>query len=261
MSDEQMAPLREVAERARLAMEKAAAEDAARRASPEYQRAQAERAEKEQRRREADRRERVRASADDAQIPEELGLRTIALMDDPPKTEALTAYRDALEWRDKNSTQVGRRPVVRLVAGTAGSGKSCALAWCATHHRRSAEFVSASRVAATPRNGWSENEAAWSRWLRVDLLCIDEAGCEKGDTAALALLIAERYNHGLATLLSGNISRKDFTERYRDERLADRLKNGQGMGGGPEGLSWYVQVTGDSLRNPANVERLIGAQP
>jgi DNA replication protein DnaC len=179
-------------------------------------------------------------------------------MDDPPKTDALTAYREALEWREKGSTQVGRRPVVRLVAGTAGSGKSCGLAWCATHHRRSAEFVSASRIAATPRNGWSENESAWSRWLKVDLLCIDEVGCEKGDTAALALLIAERYNQGLATLLSGNISRKDFGERYRDERLADRLRNGQGMGGLPDGLAWYVQVTGESLRNPANAARLTG---
>lgn len=218
--------------------------------SPEGQRENAERAERERRRRVAERTERFRSAADDAHIPDELGLRTVALKLEPPVTEALTAYRDAISWREKSSTSIGRRPVVRLVAGPPGTGKSCALAWCATHHRRRSEWVSATQIAATPRNGWSANETRWDRWLEVDLLAVDEVGAEKGDATAIAYLLSERYNAGLATLLSGNLSRKDFTERYRDERLADRLRNGQGHAGGPDGLPWYVAVTGDSLRDP-----------
>ncbi len=256
MIDDSVPPaLASMMQRATSAMERMKAEQAAREADPEYQRQQAERAAAEKRQREQDHRARLREKADAAQVPEELGLRTIALVDDPPETEALVAYREALAWREMRTTPVGRQPVIRLVVGTTGTGKSCALAWCATHHARAAEYVSAAAIVATPRNGWSTNEQAWERWLRVDLLCVDEVGVEKGDPQAIVFVLGERFNRGLATLISGNIARGEFGKRYGDERLADRMRNGQ-MEGREDGFPWYVAVTGSSLRNPANAEAL-----
>jgi DNA replication protein DnaC len=242
------------------ALDRASRAVAERNADPEYQSKLALSQENERKRAAKSERDKARAAADDADVPDELGLRTVALQRDPPETEALVAYRAALEFRETQSTKVGRRAVIRLVAGTAGSGKSCGLAWCATHHPRSAQFVSSARIAATPRNGWSDNEKAWDSWLKVDLLCIDEVGVEKGDPASIAYLLSERYNHGLATLMAGNLSRKDFADRYRDERLVDRLRNGQGHADAPTGLPWFVAVTGDSLRNPANAAALVVAK-
>lgn len=200
------------------------------------------------------RKAKLTEACDDARIPEELGLRTIALDDAAPQTDALVAMRDALRWRRANSTRDGVAPVIRLVSGPPGTGKSCALAWIAARHRGSAEWVTAATIAGTPRNGWSTNEEAWQRWINVDLLCVDELGAERGDPAVLPALFAERYNSGRATIVTANTSLADFHRRYKDERLADRIANGQQRGGAEGGLPWFVLVTGASLRNPANRE-------
>jgi hypothetical protein len=217
--------------------------------SPEGRRALGERArvaaEAEARRRS----DELLDTADRAQIPDEFGVRAVALDDAPPLTEPLAAYREALAWRGPRPTRRGRgrRPLIRVVAGPPGTGKSCALAWCVVRHDGGARYVTAATVAATPRNGWSTNEERWQDWLTVDLLAIDELGCEKGDPAAVTYLLAERYNAGLATLGAGNINRTDFQARYKEGRLADRLINGQEADGG---LPWYVGSRGESLRNP-----------
>lgn len=199
--------------------------------------------------------------ANTARVPDEVSIRTVALDDDAHETDALRLYREALAWRKANSRKgVGTAPVVRLVAGPPGTGKSCALAWCVTRHAGTAAYVTAATIAATPRNGWSANEEAWQRWLDVDLLAIDEVGCEKGDPTPIAFLLAERYNAGRATLVSGNLSRKDFAARYPDERLGDRLANGQGHAGAPTGLPWFVSVGGQSMRDPANRPKATGTE-
>jgi DNA replication protein DnaC len=208
-------------------------------------------------REEESRRARRIQTADAIGIPNELGVRTVALDDAPPQTEALARCRDAVAWRKSVST-VGRAGMVRLIAGPPGTGKSCALAWCALRHKPGALYVSAATVVATMRNGWSDNEKRWQEWLAVDLLALDEIGAERGDAASVVYLLGERYNHGLATLVAGNLKRADFQTRYSDERLADRLVNGQGHGGEATGLAWYAAVKGDSLRNPAARARMVG---
>jgi hypothetical protein len=195
------------------------------------------------------------------EIPAEVGVRAIVFDDAPHETDALRLYRTALVWRTSNSRQdVGTAGLVRVVAGPPGTGKSCALAWVVARHRDDALFATAAKIAATPRNGWSANEEAWQRWLSVDLLAIDEAGCEKGDGSAVAFILAERYNAGLATLVACNLAIRDFHARYPDERLADRLINGQGHAGAPSGLRWFETVAGKSLRNPGERARLASAE-
>lgn len=234
---------------AKLAAERA--EEEARRAweaSPEGQAALA----MERERRRADRIEKLTVRADEAGVPEELWVRQIALDDRPAESAALHAFREAIAWREALSSARGRRSVIRYVAGPSGLGKSCAMAWCVTHHPRRGVFVSASKVAMTPRNAFSTNEAKWEHWLSVDLLCVDEVGLEESGSDQIVFLLVERYNQGLATLAAGNLSRKAFGERYYDERLAGRLRDGQQSDDAdPQTFPWYVAVDGESLRIPA----------
>lgn len=221
-----------------------------------FEREAQEKAKREAREQEHQRRERASdliATADERGVPAEEGLRRIALAEDPTPTDALRACCEALRWREPPSRKsgAGMKGMVRLVAGPPGTGKSCAIAWCAVHHHTSSAFVSAATVAAVPRNGWSENEKRWDNWLSVDLLGLDEIGAERGDPGILVYLLTERYNAGLATLIAGNIKRADFGARYKDERLADRLVNGQGHGGAESGLPWFVGVQGASMRGRA----------
>lgn len=215
---------------------------------------------------EREREERQRAAAllnalDDRHIPGEVSIREIALTDRPHKTDALRAFREALRWRMQRSRPgVGCAGLVRVVAGPPGTGKSCGLAWVVARHPESALYATAAQIGATPRNGWSANEEAWQGWLSVDLLGIDEAGCEKGDPGPIAFLLAERFNAGRATFVTCNLSRKDFHARYPDERLADRMLNGQGDAGAATGLPWFVNVAGKSLRNPAERAALTGTE-
>ncbi len=197
----------------------------------------------------------LRFRAGEIDLPNELGLRSVALDDDAGRTPAIEALLAALEWRSSRSKPaIGSQPMIVMLGGPPGTGKSCAAAWVLIRAKGDALYSTAAEIVATPRNGWSANEEKWAQWLAVDLLAIDELGGEKGDPSALVYLLADRFNRGRATLLTGNLKRSDFAARYKDERLIDRLVNGQGHGGAESGLPWYVAVTGESMRNPANVE-------
>lgn len=193
------------------------------------------------------------ALARERDLPEDEDLRAVALDAAPPETPALAALRAAADWRR------GRRcGCVAIVGGPRGLGKSCALAWVLLRSEASALYVQAPDVTATPRNGFSDNEARWARWLSVPLLGVDDLGTEAGDTELVASLLWQRYDRGLRTLVTTNLARAAVADRYlRGEigaRLADRLVNAQGCAvgrvtPGPGGLPWYAGVAGASLRN------------
>ena len=206
----------------------------------------------------ADRRRRtaLRTTADLLGVPEDEDLRAVALDDAAPETPALRALRAALTWRGTS-----RRGLVLVVGGQRGSGKSAALAHVVLRVESSALYVPATTIGATPRNGYSENTHAWERWLSVGVLAVDDVGTEGGDPEALAALLWQRYDAGRATLVTTNVSRTDFAERYlRGEigaRVADRLVNAQGRAIvgpdgqrqiGPGGHAWFVAVPNHSLR-------------
>ncbi len=207
----------------------------------------------------ADRRRRtaLRTTANLLGVPEDEDLRTVALDDAAPETPALVAVRKALAWRG-----TARRGLVCVVGGERGTGKSAALAHAVIRCESSALFVAATTVGATPRNGFSENTHAWERWLSVSVLALDDVGTEGGDPEAMAALLWQRYDAGRATLVSTNLHREAFADRYLGgeigKRVADRLINAQGRaivgpdgrrhGPGPGGLGWFVAVPAGSLR-------------
>ena len=176
--------------------------------------------------------ERTRSRAFEARIPEDEDLRAVALDPFPPPTPALTAVRSALTWR------AGRRcGCVVIVGGARGLGKSAALAWAMLHAEGCGLYVQAPAVGATPRNGFSTNEERWQAWLDAPLLGLDDAGTEAGEPEAVASLLWQRYDRGRRTLVTTNLARAAFVERYfRGEigpRLADRLVNAQGGAADP----------------------------
>ena len=206
----------------------------------------------------ADRRRRtaLRTTANLLGVPEDEDLRTVALDDAAPETPAIVAVRKALAWRG-----AARRGLVCVVGGERGTGKSAALAHAVIRCESSALFVAATTVGATPRNGYSENTHAWERWLSVSVLALDDVGTEGGDPEAMAALLWQRYDAGRATLVSTNLHREAFADRYLageiGRRVADRLINAQGRAitgpdgrrqPGPGGFGWFTAVPAGSLR-------------
>lgn len=197
---------------------------------------------------ESDRRRRELAEVADAcGVPGDVGVRRFAL--EVALTGPLVdAVREALSWRAARSRELhGRAPVLRMLGGPVGRGKTVALAWSVVHHVRGARYVTATEIAATPRNGYSTNEDAHRRWERVDLLCVDEVGMDAQTDALVGLMLA-RWTAGGATLLAGNLNRREFTARYLSgplgERLTDRVSGVQKRGG----CDWFVLSSGPSLR-------------
>lgn len=206
----------------------------------------------------------LRARAIRIEVPEDEDVREVVLDDAAPETLALAALRAAVSWREGR-----RRGCVRVVGGPMGVGKTAALGHVLVRVEERARFVEAVTIGETPPNGYSANAAAWERWLTVPVLGVDDLGTERADTGdgeAIAKLLWRRYNRGLLTLVTTNLSRKPLAERYLagavGVRLADRLVNAQGRADadgrpGPGGLGWYVAAPGESLRNAAARAALI----
>lgn len=199
----------------------------------------------------------LRRLARERELPEDEDLRAVAFDDTAVETPALAALRAALAWRGGR-----RRGCVRVVGGPPGVGKTAALAHVALRFEGAALFVAAAEIGATPRSGWSEHAAKWSRWLAMPLLAIDDLGTESGDPEHVAALLTQRYDGGRVTLVTTNLTAGALAARYftgeHRERLADRLSRAQGHAGEPSGLPWYVTATGESLRSPAARRALVG---
>jgi DNA replication protein DnaC len=189
--------------------------------------------------------EQLLMGASQRSVPKQRALMEIVLADSPAITDSLAHFQNALRWRASQTTTRGSEPVVRAVSGAPGTGKSCALARVVTRHPRTAVFVDARILSTTLRNGWSHNEAQWQTWLEVDLLGLDDLGAEYGDATVISTLLEQRYNAGLATLMTTNLQQAEFAKRYTDGRLVDRLINGQAD------CAWFATTKGSSLRNAA----------
>lgn len=180
--------------------------------------------------------------------PKALALRNVALDRCPPETPALAAMR-ALVAEARAPQDPTRHPGrVVVLAGPVGTGKSAAMAWAVARWPQPnrellpAAWTTAARILRSP-SGWSGNAEAWARWQSVDLLAIDDAGSDTGDTSVIGVLLAERYGDGLVTIVATNILRADFQTRYADARLGDRLVNEQGAR-----CPWWVICASASLR-------------
>lgn len=204
----------------------------------------------------------LRARARELSVPEDEDLRTVAFDDEAAETDAMATFRAALAWRGAR-----RRGMVAMVGGNPGVGKTAGMVHALLRADSGALFVPASEIAATPRNGFSENLHAWGRWQSVQLLAIDDLGAEIGEAESITALLCARYDAGRATLCTTNLSKGRLAERYFAGdvglRLADRLVNAQGqargaVSPGPGGLGWYLEVRGVSLRNAGARAALLG---
>lgn len=193
--------------------------------------------------------------ADETGVPRESDLRRVCFFDSVVETDAMRAVAAALAWRAARTTEYGSQRCVRVLGGDVGCGKTIALARAIVRHDRPAAFVTAVEVVATPRNGFSGNEEKWDRWLTVDLLGLDDAGTEAGDPGVIRGLLVQRYDRGLATLVSSNLTKGEFRVRFLDQRLSDRLTAGQRGTDGVD-LGWFVGITGASLRDPSALAAL-----
>lgn len=193
------------------------------------------------------------ALADARDLPADDLLRAVALDADPQETDALRLAREVDVWRGRR-----RLGVLRVISGQPGVGKSAALAWCCLWDRpreareREALWLHASSITA--RTGWSESAAAWERWQRVPLLAIDDLGVETCTPEVVQGLLLARWDAGLVTLASTNLSWHEWKGRYlagsAGDRLRDRLRSAQAHDGAPTGLPAFVGAKGQSLRGP-----------
>jgi len=188
----------------------------------------------------------LEALCDEREVPMEPGIRAVALQIYPPSTTAIQRVGMSLIRRKR--TQRGlprgsRQPIVLVLSGPPGCGKTSAMAWAVAQHKRSAAYVPTRVIAATPRNGWSENEARWQRWARVDLLAIDELGTEGSNTELIGVLLSERHDLGGMTVCATNCGIETFQSRYCNERLISRLAYGP---------DWWFSLADCDLRNPTN---------
>lgn len=127
-----------------------------------------------------------------------------------------------------------------VLIGPTGAGKSVAAAWMLREAARRFDWnAQATGQEATPFawvhgsefgdvKVWSEGDAAWLSKVRNGaLLVVDEMGDEATQPSrdALASLLLNRHGKRLRTVLTSNLTREQFRERYGGA-LTDRLRHG-----------------------------------
>jgi len=150
-------------------------------------------------------------------------------------TPALRTVLGGAAWRADRFAETGRRPGHLLVlSGGTGNGKTVAAAWMAVRYPGTALFVTAAQIGDTPYSRWGDYALARERWRSAGLLVIDDVGEERGDLARRVVaervgpLIFARFNAGLDTLISTNMTSRAFLEEFL--RSNDTIVGREGEG-------------------------------
>lgn len=160
-----------------------------------------------------------------------------------------------------------------LMLGNVGRGKSQAATWLHTRMRHEALREAQApgvyqragevlwlRAPLLARLDYRERAGVLNRCARAYGLVVDELGGEAGQQGeALSDMLEERGDAERRTVITTNLERAAFGERYGD-RLVDRLR----AGGRDEhgGARWAVEIGGESLRglSTEEIERLTAAR-
>jgi len=124
-----------------------------------------------------------------------------------------------------------------VLTGNRGCGKSVAAAYVVANWDRSAAWSSAPDLIRVFTGNFGDQLKRQDTLKRARLLVLDDVGTE-GDavrmTATLIELLDERKQR--KTLITTNLSKEAFLERYADERLHSRLRELAGFVGdkGPD---------------------------
>lgn len=160
-----------------------------------------------------------------------VGERTIESMSVLKETAAVVAVR---EWTPNPTTWL-------LLAGSVGTGKTVAAAWCLKTMAdldRSVAFTRAGELARL--SGFDEGARQLSRLKEVRYLVVDDLGTECANQwgqSILHELFDHRHEAKLKTIITSNLKRTDARARLGD-RMSDRVQ-GDGK------IAW---LEGKSLR-------------
>lgn len=112
---------------------------------------------------------------------------------------------------------------VLVILGGVGTGKTfAALAWLA--HVR-AEYVLEAELVRLSRAAFGPDRARFVQLLEAHALVVDEVGIEPNDThARVAMMALVDARKALRTVIVGNLTPAQFTERRTDARIRSRLR-------------------------------------
>lgn len=152
-----------------------------------------------------------------------------------------------------------------LLLGNVGRGKSQAAAWLYWRLRQEAFGVAQApgvyqrvrdvlwlRGPVLARMNYHERAQILTRCVNAYGLVVDELGSEPGaQLEPLSDMLEERGDHRRRTVITTNLERVGFSDRYGD-RLVDRLREGGRDERG--GARWAVEIGGESLRGLSSEE-------
>jgi hypothetical protein len=179
-------------------------------------------------------------------------------------TEAPASVQIAHGWVSRFLRENGEWCFLFL-AGPVGVGKSCAAAWFLDSPRTFTEphpfggpakttirealgrFITADAVAKAS----NYDGEFWDALRDTPRLVLDDLGIERLDDkgwglANLSGLLCHRHAHRLPTVITLNLTRRTFEDRYASSdggRLRDRLRES----------AWFVELTGPSLRRALSI--------
>ena len=138
--------------------------------------------------------------------------------------EPTRARRAVDDWFAERSSPASR-PLLLLLAPV-GTGKTVAAAYAAHKACKVATYMRARDAVRCYRSEWGPEAEQWRSTLEVPWLVVDELGTEKDlelAAAAMTELVDERGHRARPTMLLGNLTPKQLTERY-GERFTSRLR-------------------------------------
>lgn len=131
-------------------------------------------------------------------------------------TPAMRATRDWLRQPDK--------PIL-ILSGATGVGKSVAAAWFVTE--RDALWFRAEALARLFSASFGQQYEDQDRVRGCGSLVIDDVGCEFDSERMLLTLLElfeSRKSGATLTVITTNLTREQFGERYRNKRLDSRME-------------------------------------